>query len=207
MHDIGKIGIAEGLLKRNLSEMNAPEMLEYQTHSVRGQAAIDAIEGLRGAGLLIRHHHEWFNGRGWPERLVGQDIPLGARIVALADYVDRVMSQLHTPDFVPQVLLKVAHHSEPHGRFDPALLPLLKGHLKEIYGEAVASKEKVEVWLEPRELVSGMVLARNVISGTGLLLLNKGAVLREDTIKSLQRYYLLDPPRERLLVWSNRPRT
>lgn len=206
LHDIGKIGIGEHLLKKNLSEMNSPEMLEYQTHSVRGQAAIDNIEELREAGRVIRHHHEWFNGKGWPDRLVGGDIPLGARIVGLADYVDRVMAQLPSQDFVPRVLVKVAHHSEPNGRFDPVLLPLLKGHLKEVYGESAALKEKVETMVEPRELTPGMILARNVISGTGLLLLNKGAVLHEETIKSLQRYYLLDPPREKLMVWSNRPR-
>ncbi|NTV12637.1 MAG: HD domain-containing protein [Desulfobulbaceae bacterium] len=207
LHDIGKIGIREELLKKNLSEMNAPEMLEYQTHSVRGQAAIDAIEELREAGRLIRHHHECFNGKGWPDRLAGEDIPLGARIVALADYVDRVISQTPIPDIIPHVLVKVARHSAPGGRFDPALLPLLKGHLKEIYGELAAVKEKVEVRMEPRELMPGMILARNVISGTGLLLLNKGAILHEDNIKSLQRYYLLDPPREKLMVWSNRPRS
>lgn len=206
LHDIGKIGIGENLLKKNLSEMNSPEMLEYQTHSVRGQAAIDTIEELREAGRLIRHHHEWFNGKGWPDRLAGGDIPLGARIVALADYVDRVVAQIPSQDFIPQVLVKVARHSEPNGRFDPLLLPLLKGHLKEIYGESAALKEKVETLVEPRELMPGMILARNVISGTGLLLLNKGAVLHGDTINSLQRYYLLDPPREKLMVWSNRPR-
>ena len=206
LHDIGKIGICEDLLKKNLSEMNSPEMLEYQTHSVRGQAAIDSIEELRESGRIIRHHHEWFNGRGWPDRLSGEAIPLGARIVALADYVDRIMAQLPSQDLVPQVLVKVARHSEPHGRFDPNLLPLLKGRIKEIYGESAALKEKVEVWVEPLDLTPGMILVRNVISGTGLLLLNKGAVLHGDNIKSLQRYYLLDPPKEKLLVWSNRPR-
>jgi len=207
LHDIGKIGISEELLKKNLSDMNSPEMFEYQTHSVRGQAAIDAIEGLREVGLYIRHHHERFNGRGWPDQLVGEAIPLGARIVGLADYVDRIVTQIPSQDFVPQVLLKVARHSEPNGRFDPALLPFLKGHLKEIYGDSTALAEKYEVCIVARELIPGMILSRNVISGTGLLLLNKGTVLHDDSIKSLQRYYQLDPPREKLMIWSKRPQT
>lgn len=201
LHDIGKIGIAEELLKKNLSEMNPAEADEYRSHSVRGQAAIDAVKDLRPAGRLIRHHHEWFNGQGWPDRLRGEEIPLGARIIGLADYVDRLMSQSASREIFAHVRQKVERHTGPGDRFDPRLPPFLKSRLQEIYGESPATKEKVEALVDPRDLVPGMSLARNVVSGTGLLLLNKGSELNEDNIKSLQRYYLLDPSKEKILVW------
>ena len=66
-------------------------MTEYVKHPVRGQAVIDCIEDFRGPGILIRHHHEWYNGRGFPDGLKGEDIPIGARIIAIADRFDRIL--------------------------------------------------------------------------------------------------------------------
>ena len=67
------------------------EMAEYVKHPVRGQAAIDCIEDFRGPGILIRHHHEWYNGRGFPDGLKGDNIPIGARIIAIADRFERIL--------------------------------------------------------------------------------------------------------------------
>lgn len=201
LHDIGKIGIGEELFRKNISDMTSAEQEEYQSHAVRGQAAIDSAEDLREAGECIRHHHEWYNGAGWPDRLCGDAIPPGARIIALADYVDRLMTHSPSQETITLVLKKAGHKSGPDGRFDPALLSLLKAHIKGVYGDSRENSEKIEVQVESNNLQSGMVLARKVASGTGILLLNKNSVLNDNNIKSLRRYFVLDPPREKIYVW------
>jgi len=65
--------------------------------------------------------------------------------------------------------------------------------VKEIYGELFRGTDRVELELHPRELRSGMVLARDVRSGTGLMLLSRGTSLDETQIFALQRYYQIDP--------------
>ena len=199
LHDIGKIGISDELLRQDPRNRTEAEQEEYMLHGVRGQAAIDDIEDLQEAGLFIRYHHEWFDGQGRPEQLSHNHIPLGARIICLADFVDRNITCNPSKKMVSEVLAKVEH--EAGKMFDPDLTPLLAAHLKEIYGEAEPLGEKIEVSLKPGEILPGMVLAKKVVSGTGLLLIDKGSVLTDRNIHSLQRYYFLDAPKEDIWVW------
>ena len=76
LHDIGKIGISDLVLVKTWEQMEDKEKREYMKHPVRGQTAIDTIEDLRNVGVIIRHHHEWVNGQGFPDGLKGDQIPL-----------------------------------------------------------------------------------------------------------------------------------
>jgi response regulator RpfG family c-di-GMP phosphodiesterase len=104
LHDIGTIGISDTLLHGDVERMTEGELREYRSHSVRGQAAVDSIEDLRPAGVLIRHHHENFDGNGFPDRLSGSAIPLGARIIALADATDRLLSENRVDNSIERAL-------------------------------------------------------------------------------------------------------
>ena len=90
LHDIGKIGIPDIVLLKDPAALTPDEMVEYKKHPILGQSAVDAVEGLRDAGVLIRHHHESFDGSGFPDGLKGTAIPLGSRIIAIADAFDRI---------------------------------------------------------------------------------------------------------------------
>jgi len=65
---------------------------EYMCHSAGGPAAIDNIEDLRKAGVLICHHHEAYDGTGFPDKLKGENIPPRSRIIAVTDIFDRAFS-------------------------------------------------------------------------------------------------------------------
>ena len=98
LHDIGKIGISDVLLQIDYEDMNADEKQEYEKHTIRGQAAVDSIEDLRKAGVVIRHHHEHYNGTGFPDQIKRKDIPVEARIIAIIDYVDKRVRKLKGAD-------------------------------------------------------------------------------------------------------------
>ncbi|HOJ15368.1 MAG TPA: HD domain-containing phosphohydrolase, partial [Deltaproteobacteria bacterium] len=91
LHDIGLIGVPDVMLLKAESEMNADEIAEFRLHPIRGQAAVDQIEDLRPVSALIRHHHERYDGKGYPDGVKGEEIPLGARIMAVADHIDSTM--------------------------------------------------------------------------------------------------------------------
>ena len=86
LHDIGKLG--ENSSRSLPAEMSANELQQYRQHPVRGQSILGRIESLQHVGLMVRHHHEAFDGSGFPDGLKGSDIPLGARLIGIADYLD-----------------------------------------------------------------------------------------------------------------------
>lgn len=191
LHDIGKIGMSDDLLLKDPERMIPRELQQYALHPVRGQTAIDGVEELRPAGILIRHHHEYYNGTGFPDRLKGADIPIGARIIAMADFVDRSISRLSGTDILEFTLVSV--RDETGRRFDPELYPVMERCVREVYAALLPPADMVQVELKPRDLREGMVVARDVTSGTSLLLLSKGAVLDAQKIEAIKRYYYLDP--------------
>lgn len=91
MHDIGKIGIGDSIL-HNPSKLSSKEYEIIKSHSVMGEEIIQPVGFLKKGLPLIRHHHERYDGRGYPDGLRGKAIPLMARIMAVADSFDAMTS-------------------------------------------------------------------------------------------------------------------
>lgn len=91
LHDIGKIGIEDAILNKP-GIFTCEEYEEMKKHPVIGAEIIAGIQLLGKAASWVRYHHERFDGTGFPEGLVGHDIPLGARIMAVADAFDAMTS-------------------------------------------------------------------------------------------------------------------
>jgi len=172
--------------------MTQDDLQLYSQHPVRGQMAIDSIVDLRPAGVLIRHHHENYNGTGFPDRLKGDQIPIGARILAYADQLDRAVA--NGGDTAEQALARVELGLSV--KLDPGLQRVFRKIARYAYFTMpeVDPNATVELELRPEELRNGMLLTRDVLSGTGLMLLNKGVTLDAVKIEAIQRYYQLDPP-------------
>lgn len=87
LHDVGKIGVSDPVLLKN-GRLTDEEFGEIKKHPEWGWMVLRSIEGLKDASLVVLHHHERLDGRGYPGNLSGDDIPLGARIIAVADTYD-----------------------------------------------------------------------------------------------------------------------
>jgi putative nucleotidyltransferase with HDIG domain len=87
LHDIGKIGIDDAIL-RKIGRLTALEFECMKTHTVKGAAIVQTLPGLDVVLPIVRNHHERWDGGGYPDRLAGYDIPLLARIMAVADSFD-----------------------------------------------------------------------------------------------------------------------
>jgi putative nucleotidyltransferase with HDIG domain len=92
LHDIGKIGVPEPILRKR-GALDAGEWSVMRRHPLIGAQIVAPFECLAGAAAVIRHHHERLDGSGYPDGLVGAAIPLGARIVAVADVFDALTSE------------------------------------------------------------------------------------------------------------------
>jgi diguanylate cyclase (GGDEF)-like protein/putative nucleotidyltransferase with HDIG domain len=90
-HDIGKLGIPDAILLKPAS-LTAEEWVLMQRHAEEGARIIDRLGFLEDAVPAIRHHHERFDGTGYPDRISGDEIPLGARIIHVADALDSMLT-------------------------------------------------------------------------------------------------------------------
>jgi ribonuclease P protein subunit RPR2 len=92
LHDIGKIGIPDAVLQKP-GPLTRAERKLMQTHTVLGEQMLAGVAVLQGPGLrIVRSHHERWDGKGYPDRLGGDEIPLGARVFAVADSLDAMTS-------------------------------------------------------------------------------------------------------------------
>jgi HD-GYP domain-containing protein (c-di-GMP phosphodiesterase class II) len=91
LHDIGKLAIPDAILNKP-TRLTAQEFESVKHHPAQGCAIIASIESLSDKVPGIRHHHEWLDGSGYPDGLAGEDIPLDARIIAVADVFDAMTS-------------------------------------------------------------------------------------------------------------------
>jgi putative nucleotidyltransferase with HDIG domain len=91
LHDIGKIGVRDGVLLK-AGPLNEEEKADIRQHPLIGDNILKPLLFFPKEREIIRYHHEWFNGKGYPEGLAGEEIPLLARVLALADAYDAMTS-------------------------------------------------------------------------------------------------------------------
>lgn len=91
LHDLGKIGIPEAILRKPAA-LTAAEWTVMRQHPVVGAQIVAPLDFFAEGAFIVRHHHERCDGSGYPDRLAGEAIPLGARIVAVADVYDALTS-------------------------------------------------------------------------------------------------------------------
>ena len=128
LHDIGKVGIPDHILLKP-GKLSPDERILMQSHTIIGAEALkevaehhgSAVAFLQMASDIARHHHERYDGTGYPDRLAGGDIPLAARIVAVGDVYDALRSRrVYKPALSHTATVQIMTEGSP-GHFDPAL--------------------------------------------------------------------------------------
>jgi putative nucleotidyltransferase with HDIG domain len=92
LHDIGKIGLSDRVLNTKFIELPLADAKVYRTHPHMGEETLNTLDDMQGVAAIIRSHHEYFNGTGFPEGLTGKNIPIGARIVAIVEAYEELQS-------------------------------------------------------------------------------------------------------------------
>jgi hypothetical protein len=138
------------------------------------------VPQLAEAARLIRHHHECMDGSGYPDQLGGLMIPLGARILAVANDYDGLQAgtltlAAHPPKDAQEIIVK-----QRGKRYDPTVVDAFMALLAE-----AAPKQEVEVTVSTTELKPGMLLTRDLLHRDGYLLLPKGRVVDAAAIAQL----------------------
>ena len=134
-HDIGKIGIPDSILLKE-SKLTDDEYSEIKNHPSIGAHILCNAEAFKDIIPIVKHHHERFDGRGYPGKLKGEDIPYFARIAALADTFDAMTSRRTYRDSLPLDVVKEEIRDCSGTQFDPEIakvfLDILENHYDEI---------------------------------------------------------------------------
>jgi HD-GYP domain-containing protein (c-di-GMP phosphodiesterase class II) len=125
VHDLGKVGSRDGSLKKP-GELSAEERQEIEQHAAIGADIVGRLEAYKHSVDTIRHHHERWDGTGYPDGLEGERIPLGARIIAVADAFDAMTSDRVYRAALP-VDMAFAELAKGRGtQFDPQIVDLFQ---------------------------------------------------------------------------------
>ena len=119
LHDVGKIGISEAIVKSPKS-LSAQEYDIIKQHPIKGAEIVLPVTFLKDYLHIIRHHHERYDGRGYPDRLSGIAIPLGARIACVADAYDAITSTRPYRKGLTSREAVLRIHAERGAQFDPS---------------------------------------------------------------------------------------
>ncbi|KAB2927409.1 MAG: response regulator [Dechloromonas sp.] len=180
LHDIGKIGLPDELLVRPFNLLTPEHRAMVIKHSVLGQNILMPIEKLRDTALLVRHHHENYDGSGFPDRLAGMAIPLGSRILAVVNDYDALQigtlaQRPQKPDDALNFLL-----DNRGRRYDPRVVDTFAAILAE-----TQKPPPGETAIRPMHLKPGQVLARELNHPEGFMLLAQGSRLTPEIIQQL----------------------
>lgn len=185
MHDIGLLGLDDALLAKPLSKFTAEERARYEEHPAKAEQLLMALDDMQPLLPLIKAHHERHDGKGFPARLAGDAIPLGARILAVADAFDDLQNgHLAVPVTREEArtLMKLGRGSQ----FDPEVLDVFL-HLTEPERPKTATAGMA---LPTDALEPEMVLAADLVSAKGILMLTAGHRLTASLIRRIRDFEL-----------------
>lgn len=185
LHDIGKLGLPDRVFHKDTFSLNRDDQELIRQSPLLGEGLLATIPNLAGVAKIVRHQGEWYNGRGYPDGLAGESIPVGARIIAVADAFEKYGGER-------RVLLQGEGH-----RFDPRVTREFLRYLDE---RRVAAEAGVEIRIELAELRVGMTLTRDLYTGRGLLLATSGKEVDRPTLDKIRNFNRVDPIQGRVYV-------
>lgn len=151
VHDIGKIGLPPGLLEKT-GPISLEERRQMEAHSVIGERILSKVEDYAEIAAVVRHHHERWDGFGYPDGLAGERIPLTSRIIAVADAYNAMTSDRPYRDAMPSRVARLRLAQAAESQFDTSVVAAFEAILAgadEMYRLAHGSAFSFEVQSAP----------------------------------------------------------
>lgn len=139
LHDIGMIGVAEDILSK-ADKLEEGEFEEIQKHVFHSVKILEDIKQLTDVVDIIRYHHERYDGKGYPYKLAGEEIPVGSRIITITDAFDGILSTRNYRDAKEYGETMTIMEQGAGTQFDPKILAVFKQLLPKIYRDLMAAE-------------------------------------------------------------------
>ncbi len=150
LHDVGKIAIAKEIVNKP-GKLDPEEWTIIKTHTLEGEKMLSQVGGfMRDVGLLVRSHHERWDGRGYPDGLAGEDIPLEARVIACCDSWNAMRTDRVYRNALPLEVALEELNSGAGSQFDPQLVQALLPIIERTEGKPVLADAEPRAQLRPQ---------------------------------------------------------
>lgn len=183
LHDIGFMAVPDTLLAKPVGRYTPDEMQIYQRHAALGAQSLMALDDMQAVASLIRAHHERFDGKGYPDKIAGSAIPLGSRILAVADTWDDLLQGHLTGAQLKQAEAQTLMQRARGIQFDPEVVDVIL-QLTQVEVPRVVKLQPVSA----EGLAPGMVLGKDLTTPEGVVLLAAGQKLTQGLIDRIRRY-------------------
>ncbi|MBP5949812.1 HD domain-containing phosphohydrolase [Pseudomonas sp. P42] len=199
LYNIGKLSWTDNMMVTPSDLLRHTERDRYRGYPKQSESLLMTLDPMKDAARLILHHQERWDGSGFPDRLKGEAIPLGSRLLKLAvDFVELqrglILERQMNSD---EALLYLRQYA---GKlYDPELVEDFIQVCAAFLSDVVLADPDVKV-LGTRELAAGMVLARNLNADNGMLLLNAGKVLSELLVDKLISFEAMEGGKYKVFV-------
>lgn len=199
LHDIGKIGLPDRTLFTPFASLDGDAQASLLKHPIRAQTVFLNLPDMSEVSTIIRHHHERYDGQGFPDGLIGATIPIGARILAVAeDYDELQQGWLADQKLSAKDAARFVSNASGR-RYDPEVIGALPKALEE-FGSTPLEHEQI---VSAKKLKIGSMLTRDFIGPDGYLWGTKGQVVNgrmiakfrdgEDVIGHSMKIYIMKP--------------
>jgi putative nucleotidyltransferase with HDIG domain len=152
VHDIGKIGLPPGLLEKP-GALTLDERRQMQEHSAIGERILAKVEDYAEIARIVRHHHERMDGMGYPDGIVGEEIPVISRIIAVADAYNAMTSDRPYRDAMPSRVARMRLAQGIEGQFDTTVVAAFEAVLAGA-SEDYRSGTRIDFTLETQDVYS-----------------------------------------------------
>ena len=173
LHDIGKLGLDDSTLFKPVVELHGEARVALMKHPMKAEALFLGLKEMTHVSEIIRHHHERYDGQGFPDGLAGDTISIGARILAVAeDYDELQLGWLAAKEF-DELQSQAFLMGAAGKRYDPKVIAVLPAALEKLR----ASEKGHEKILHGEDLHVGLVLSRDFVGPDGFMWLSKDHVV------------------------------
>ncbi len=184
LHEVGKVGLPDGIIEKDARSLGPGDRKTFDQYPVIGAMLVSAISGFKGSAYPIQHQLENCDGTGTPERLRGDEIPLGAKILrAIVFLEDFLRTSIPHAEILRQIKISIGR------TLDPKIAVHLESFLAEKDNSFSSDRQKLRL----EELKPGMVVADDVYTLSGFKLLSRGFRLEEKILQLLVDHSCTDP--------------
>ncbi|MBE9396163.1 response regulator [Pontibacterium sp. N1Y112] len=200
LYELGLLGSDDELLNKPVYELSPDELNRYRKHPAQAYIALAPATGLQDVATIIKYQYEAYDGTGLPDRLSGTDIPVGARILAIArDYILSVHGRLRKGrSSVDGALRRLEMNADRE--YDSCIVMKLGDVLPCLQQDVLGQDEWV---VSIKQLRVGMQLSRNLFNDNDILLLPEGHRFTNETVRRLQSFEQTDQQLLEIYVFNN----
>jgi response regulator RpfG family c-di-GMP phosphodiesterase len=184
LHEVGKVGLPLAIAEKSYHSLNIAEKEIFSHHPAIGSMIISSITGFKDSANAVYHQLENYDGSGIPDALIGDEIPIGAKIIRAIVFQEELYKAGFSTDGVIGYIKSY---------LNKALDPYVADHLINFLEERDKSLFTKKSRLNVDELQAGMLLAEDVYSASGIKLLPKGVTIQEKMVKILAERNSADP--------------